>query len=107
MTTKVKKIIIIRPDFLSQQIHCNNGPFSFPNETSLEEFVSRAVRAIELCIPTVHHFTRNIRERNISCSFISASKKNCHRHVNGFRDLPFIPLVCNRARSLRKIFSIQ
>ena len=60
MTTKVKKIVIIRPDFLSQQIHCNNGPFSFPNETSLEEFVSRAVRAIELCIPTVHHFTRNM-----------------------------------------------
>ena len=39
--------------------------------------------------------------------FFSARKKNCHHHVNGFGDLPFIYRVCSRARSLKKIFSIQ
>ena len=47
--------------------------FSFPHETSPEEFVSRPIRAIALCVPTVHHFIRNmqaqIRERKISCPF--------------------------------------
>ena len=62
--------------------------------------------------PTVHRFTRNmhayVRERKISCfHFFSAGKKNCHRHVNGFGDLPIISLVCNRARRLKKIFSLQ
>ena len=71
MTTNVK--VIIRPEVLSQQSHCNSGAYSFPNETSPEEFVLRTVRAIALRIPTVHHFTPNmhvhIRERMISCSF--------------------------------------
>ena len=70
---------LIRPDFLSQQIYCSNGPFSFPRETSPYEFVSRTIRAIALCIPTVHHFTQKIhahtREQKISCSFFSASKR--------------------------------
>ena len=102
---------IIRPDLLSQQIHCSNGAFSFPNETSPEEFVSRTIRAIASCVPIVHHFTRNMHvhicEQKISCSFSSARQKNCHRQVNGF-DVPlFLSLLCNRAKSLKKIFSIQ
>ena len=76
---------IIRPDLLSQQIHCSNGAFSFPNETSPEEFVSRTIRAIALCVPIVHHFTRNMHvhicEQKISCSFSSARQKNCHRQA--------------------------
>ena len=71
MTTNVK--------VLSQQSHCNSGAYSFPNETSPEEFVLRTVRAIVLRIPTVHHFTPNmhvhIRERMISCSFFFFCKK--------------------------------
>ena len=70
---------IIRPDLLSQQIHCSNGAFSFPNETSPEEFVSRTIRAIASCVPIVHHFTRNMHvhicEQKISCSFSSARQK--------------------------------
>ena len=50
----------VRPDFFSRQIYCSNGPFSFPHETSLYEFVSRTIRAIALCIPTVHRFTRKM-----------------------------------------------
>ena len=101
-TTNVKEII--RPEVLSQQIHCNSGAYSFPNETSSEEFVLRTVRAIALRIPTVHHFTRNmhvhIRERMISCSFFSLQeKKDCYRHVNGFGDISFISPVCHRAKS--------
>ena len=61
-------------------------------QASPDEFVSRPVRAIALCIPTVHHFRRkmhaHIREQKIS--FFSASKKNFHRHVIGFGDIPFI-----------------
>ena len=107
-------------------------------QASPDEFVSRPVRAIALCIPTVHHFRRkmhahqrerkifwffffsprnaciptvyhftrkmhaHLRERKISCSFFSLRKKNYDRHVNGLGDLPFISLVCNRARSLKK-----
>ena len=48
----------IRPDFLNQQTHSSNGAFSFLNETSPEEFVSRPVRANALCILTVHHCIR-------------------------------------------------
>ena len=80
-------------------------------QASPDEFVSRPVRAIALCIPTVHNFRRkmhaHLRERKISCSFFSPRKKNYDRHVNGLGDLPFISLVCNRARSLKKICSIQ
>ena len=60
------------------------------------EVVSRTVRAIALCILTVHHFIRymhiHICEQKISCSFFSAGK-NCHRQVNGFGNIPFIPLL--------------
>ena len=98
MTTNVK--------VLSQQSHCNSGAYSFPNETSPEEFVLRTVRAIALRIPTVHHFTPNmhvhIRERMISCSFFfffARKKKDCYRHVNGFGDISFISPVCHRAKS--------
>ena len=49
---------IIRPDLLSQQIHCSNGAFSFPNETSPEEFVSRTIRAIALCVCTSTYANR-------------------------------------------------
>ena len=61
-----------------------------PYETSPDEFVSRPVRAIALCIPTVHNFRRkmhaHLRERKISCSFFSPRKKNYDRHVNGLGD---------------------
>ena len=71
--------LIIRPEVLSQQIHCSNEAISFPNETSPEEFVSRTAHAIALWIPTVLQFTRNmhahIREQMISCSFFSDRKK--------------------------------
>ena len=81
-------------------------------QASPDEFVSRPVRAIALCIPTVHHFGRkmhaHIREQKIFLFFFfSPRKKNYDRHVNGLGDLPFISLVCNRARSLKKICSIQ
>ena len=36
--------------------------------------------------------------------FFSISKKNCHRHENGFGDISFISLVCNRAKSSKKLF---
>ena len=35
--------------------------------------------------------------------FFSASKKNFHRHVNGFGDISFRSLVCNRAKSSKKL----
>ena len=77
MIANVKQIII--PDFLSQQIHYSNGAFSFLNETSHEEFVSRPVRANALCVPTVHHFIRymhvHIREQKISCSFFFSQER--------------------------------
>ena len=42
-------------------------------QASPDEFVSRPVRAIALCIPAVHHFRRkmhaHLHERKISCSF--------------------------------------
>ena len=50
----------VRPDFFSRQIYCSNGPFSFPHETSPYEFVSKTIRAIALCITTVHRFTRKM-----------------------------------------------
>ena len=103
MIGNVKKIII-RPGFLSQQIYCSNGAFSFLNETSPEELVSRPLPANALCIPTVHHFIRymhvHICEQKISFFFFfSARKKNCHRYVNRFGDVPFISLLCNRAKA--------
>ena len=101
----------IGPDFSSQQIHCSNGAISFSYETSPEEFGFEATSCHCIMHPTVHHFTRNmhahIRERKISCSFFFTRNKNCHRHVNRFGDLLFISLVCNRPRSLKKIFSLQ
>ena len=75
-------------------------------QASPDEFVSGPVRTIALCIPTVHHFRRkmhaHIREQKIS--FFSASKKNFHRHVIGFGDIPFISIVCNRAKSSKRLF---
>ena len=51
-------------------------------QASPDEFVSRPVRAIALCIPTVHHFRRkmhaHIREQKIFFFWI------------GFGDIPFI-----------------
>ena len=39
----------------------------------------------------------HIRERKISFPFFSARKKNCHRHVNRFGDLPFIAELAERS----------
>ena len=70
------------------------------------KFVSKQIRAIALCNPTVHNLTHkihaHIREQRISCFFFPASSENCHRHVNGFGDIPFISLFCDRAESLKK-----
>ena len=59
--------------YFSQQIHCSNGAFSFSNETSPDEFLSRPICAIALCIHTVHRFTQKVHarilEQNISCFF--------------------------------------
>ena len=90
----------------------NNDILYQRQQASPDEFVSRPVRAIALCIPIVHHFGRkmhaHIREQKIFLFFFfSPRKKNYDRHVNGLGDLPFISLVCNRARSLKKICSIQ
>ena len=50
----------------------------FPNETSPNEFDSRPIRAIALCIPTVHHVTQkmhvHIREQNYICNLTLESK---------------------------------
>ena len=99
MVANVKQIII--PDFLSQQIHCSNGAFSFLNETSHEEFVSRPVR----CIILYDICTFTYANRRFHVLFSLAKKKTCHRHVNGFGDILFISLLCNRARSFKKYFA--
>ena len=73
MITNVKKSLDQNILFEPTDIYCSNGTFSFRNETSPNEFVSRPIRAIALCIPTVHHFTRkmhtHIRELKISCAY--------------------------------------
>ena len=50
----------------------------FPNETSPNEFVSRPIRAIALCIPTVHHVAQkmhvHVREQNYICNLTLESK---------------------------------
>ena len=83
-----------------------------PYETSPDEFVSRPVRAIALCIPTSciildEKCTPTYVNRRYLVLFFSASKKNFHRHVIGFGDIPFISMVCNRAKSTKTLFSIQ
>ena len=58
-------------------------------------------------------YTKNPRPHtqteDILCFFFyfSASKKNCHRHLNGFGDISLTSLVCNRAKSSKKLFFIQ
>ena len=72
MITNVKNHYT-RTHYLSQRIHCSNGALSFSNETSPDEFLSRPICAITLCIHTVHRFTQKIhariREQEISCAF--------------------------------------
>ena len=108
----------LRKPFCRNQIKKKEGNLSLRNLNILnysicpDKFVSRLICAIALCIPTVLRFTRkvhaHIREQKISCFFFfffffSASKKNFHRHVNGFGDISFISLVCNRAKSSKKL----
>ena len=96
---------------MSQQIYCRNGAFSFSNKTPPDEFVSRQIRAIALCNATVHHLTQKNPHSHTRTEdflfFFPANKKNCHRHVNGFSDIPFISLLRDRAKSFKNIFSIQ
>ena len=50
-------------------------------QASPDEFVSRPVRAIALCIPTVHHFRRkmhaHLRERKIFLFFFFSPRNAC------------------------------
>ena len=71
------------------------------------KFVSKQIRAIALCNPTVHNLTHknprlHTRTEDFLFFFFPASSENCHRHVNGFGDIPFISLFCDRAESLKK-----
>ena len=72
MITNVKSHYT-RTCYFSQQIHCNTETFSFSNEASPDEFLSRPTCAIALCFHTVHRLTQNIhariREQKISCVF--------------------------------------
>ena len=91
----------IRPDFFEPADSLQQWSYFLSSY-----HVSRGI-CFKATLCHVHHFTRNmhanIREQKISCSFYSARMKNCHRHVNGFGDLPFISLAY-RARSLKKYF---
>ena len=82
--------------------------FPFLMKHFLMNFVSRPPRAVVLCILLciiLHEICTPIYANGrFLVLFFFARKKNCHRHVNGFGDLPSISLVCNRARSLKKYF---
>ena len=56
-----------------------------------------------LCI-ILYDIWTSTYEQKISCSFFSGRKKNCHRHVHRFGDMPFISLLCSRAESLKNIY---
>ena len=60
-----------------------------------------------LCIILDEKCTPTYVNRRYLVLFFSASKKNFHRHVIGFGDIPFISMVCNRAKSTKTLFSIQ
>ena len=71
------------------------------------KFVSKQIRTIALCNPTVHNLTHknprlHTRTEDFLFFFFPASSENCHRHVNGFGDIPFISLLCDRAESSKK-----
>ena len=55
-----------------------------------------------LCIVLHEKSMPTYADKRYLLLLFSASKKNCHRHVNGFGDIPFISLVCNRAKSSKK-----
>ena len=82
--------------------------FPFLAKHLLRNLVSRPLRAIVLCIllcTILHEICTPISANGrFLVLFFFARKKSCHRHVNGFGDLPFISLVSNRARSLKKYF---
>ena len=102
---------IIRPDFLSQQNHCSNRAFSFPNETSPKEFVSKPNSCHCIMHPyCASFFTRYTRPRTRTedfLFFLFCRAEKLSTHLNGFGDIPLIYLVCNRVESLKKVFSIQ
>ena len=86
--------------------------FSFLMKRLLMNLFQGQFVPLHYASPTVHRFTRKIhahvREQKISCLFFfEVSKKNCHRHVNGFGDISFISLVCNRAKNSKKLLFIQ
>ena len=47
----------------------------------------------------------HMRTEDFFFFFFSARKKNCHRHVNRFGDIPFISLLCNRAKAWKRYFA--
>ena len=57
-----------------------------------------------LCIILDEKCTPTYVNRRYLVLFFSASKKNFHRHVIGFGDIPFISIVCNRAKSSKRLF---
>ena len=58
-----------------------------------------------LCIILYDICTFTYANKKISFFFFSARKKNCHRHVNRFGDIPFISLLCNRAKAWKRYFA--
>ena len=66
--------------------------FSFLMKRLLMNLFQGQFVPLHYASPTVHRFTRKIHahvcEQKISCLFFfEVSKKNCHRHVNGFGDI--------------------
>ena len=84
------------------------GLFPFLAKHLLRNLVSRPLCTIVLCIllcTILHEICTPISVNGrFLVLFFFARKKSCHRHVNGFGDLPFISLFSNRARSLKKYF---
>ena len=82
--------------------------FPFLMKRLLRNLVTRQLRAIALCILLciiLHEICTPIYANGrFLALFFFTRNTNCHRHVDRFGDVPFISLVCNRPRSLKKYF---
>ena len=100
--TNVKKIIRSEHIIWANRFIVAMELFSFPNETSPNEFVSRPICAIALCITTVHHVTQkmhvHIRERKYVCNLTLTvgscvvskfcATRKLHQNIYASNDLP-------------------